>query len=201
MKLDHRAQNRSGRPNAGDNAMSDLVVIVYPSEAKAEEMRTKLLELQNEYLIDIRDAVIAVRREDGKVKLNQLMNTTAAGAISGGFWGTLVGLIFLMPLLGAAVGVASGALGGALADFGINDDFMKKLATKLTPGSAALFVEIRKMTQDKVLEAIKGTGGELLQTSLNHTKEQALREAISAHVPPAAETSTPPPSPNPSPSI
>ncbi|HET6389902.1 DUF1269 domain-containing protein [Hyphomicrobium sp.] len=181
--------------------MSDLVVIVYPSEAKAEEMRTKLLELQNEYLIDIRDAVIAVRREDGKVKLNQLMNTTAAGAISGGFWGTLVGLIFLMPLLGAAVGVASGALGGALADFGINDDFMKKLATKLTPGSAALFVEIRKMTQDKVLEAIKGTGGELLQTSLNHTKEQALREAISAHVPPAAETSTPPPSPNPSPSI
>ena len=181
--------------------MSDLVVIVYPSEAKAEEMRTKLLELQNEYLIDIRDAVIAVRREDGKVKLNQLMNTTAAGAISGGFWGTLVGLIFLMPLLGAAVGVASGALGGALADFGINDDFMKKLATKLTPGSAALFVEIRKMTQDKVLEAIKGTGGELLQTSLNHTKEQALREAISAHVPPAAETSTPPPSTNPSPSI
>lgn len=181
--------------------MSDLVVIVYPSEAKAEEMRTKLLELQNEYLIDIRDAVIAVRREDGKVKLNQLMNTTAAGAISGGFWGTLVGLIFLMPLLGAAVGVASGALGGALADFGINDDFMKKLATKLTPGSAALFVEIRKMTQDKVLEAIKGTGGELLQTSLNHTKEQALRDAISAHVPPAAETSTPPPSPNPSPSI
>jgi len=181
--------------------MSDLIVIVYPTEARAEEMRSKLLDLQSQYLISIGDAVIAIRQPDGRVKLNQLMNTTAAGAISGGFWGTLVGLIFLMPLLGAAVGVASGALGGALADYGINDDFMKKLASKLTPGSAALFVEIRKMTEDKVLEAIRGTGGELLQTSLDHTKEQALREAISAHVAPPPELppieGTPPPSPNP----
>lgn len=172
--------------------MSDLIVIVYPTEAKAEEMRAKLLDLQNQYLLSIGDAVIAVRREDGKVKLNQLLNTTAAGAITGGFWGTLVGLIFLMPLLGAAVGVASGALGGALADYGINDDFMKNLASKLKPGSAALFVEIKKMTEDKVLDAIKGTGGELLQTSLDHTKEQALREAISAHVPPPFEGSMTP---------
>jgi uncharacterized membrane protein len=182
--------------------MSDLIVIVYPSEAKAEEMRAKLLDLQNQYLLSIGDAVIAVRREDGKVKLNQLLNTTAAGAVTGGFWGTLVGLIFLMPLLGAAVGVVSGALGGALADYGINDDFMKKLASKLKPGSAALFVEINKMTEDKVLEAIKGTGGEVLQTSLDHTKEQALREAIAAHVPPPSEAArtlseaTPPPNTN-----
>jgi uncharacterized membrane protein len=73
--------------------MSDLVAIVYPTEAKAEEMRTKLLSLQKEYLIEIGDAVIAVKHDDGKVKLNQLLNTTAAGAISGGFWGTLVGII------------------------------------------------------------------------------------------------------------
>jgi len=164
--------------------MSDLVAIVYPTEAKAEEMRTKLFSLQKEYLIEIGDAVIAVKHEDGKVKLNQLLNTTAAGALSGGFWGTLVGMIFLMPLLGAALGAASGALGGALTDYGINDDFMKELATSLQPGNAALFVEIKKMTDDKVLEAIKGTGGIVLKTSLDHTKEQALRNAIAA-TPPA----------------
>jgi uncharacterized membrane protein len=160
--------------------MSDLVVIVYSTEAKAEEMRTKLLSLQKEYLIEIGDAVIAVKHEDGKVKLNQLLNTTAAGAISGGFWGTLVGIIFLMPLIGAALGAASGALSGALTDYGINDDFMKELAASLQPGNAALFVEIRKMTDDKVLDAIKGSGGTVLKTSLNHTKEQALRDAIAA---------------------
>jgi uncharacterized membrane protein len=100
----------------------------------------------------------------------------------------LVGMIFLMPLLGAAVGAASGALGGALTDYGINDDFMKELAASLQPGSAALFVEIKKMTGDKVLDAIKGTGGVVLKTSLDHTKEQALRDAIAA--PPAVAPAT-----------
>ena len=109
--------------------MSDLVVIVYPSEAKAEEMRTKLLELQNQYLIDIRDAVIAVRREDGKVKLNQLMNTTAAGAISGGFWGTLVGLIFLM--------CAKPGLVGSIAAMAISLVAGKWLASRATRPSVA----------------------------------------------------------------
>ena len=99
-------------------------------------------------------------------------------------------MIFLMPLLGAAVGAASGALGGALADYGINDQFMKDLAASIQPDNAALFVEFKKMTDDKVLEAIKGTGGVVLKTSLDHTKEQALRDAIAATPPPAA-TGTP----------
>jgi uncharacterized membrane protein len=170
--------------------MSDLVVIVYPTEAKAEEMRAKLASLEKEYLLTLGDAVIAVKHADGTVKLNQLVNMTATGALSGGLWGTLVGMIFLMPLVGAAIGAASGALGGALSDFGINDAFMKELAAKLQPGDAALFVEVKKMTGDKVLDAIKGTGGVVLKTSLDNTKEKALREAIAA-APASAENVTP----------
>jgi uncharacterized membrane protein len=160
--------------------MSDLVVIVYPTEAKAEEMRQKLIGLQKDYLIELSDAVIAVKLDSGKVKLNQLMNTTAVGAVSGGFWGLLIGALFLMPLLGASLGAASGALAGALSDFGINDAFMKDLSANLKPGNAALFLLIHKMTTDKVLDAIKGTGGTVLRTSLDHTKEQALRDALAA---------------------
>lgn len=168
--------------------MSDLVVIVYPTEARAEEMRSKILSLQKEYLIEIGDAAIAVMHQDGKVKLNQLLNTTALGAASGSFWGLLIGAIFLMPVFGVALGAASGALGGALTDYGVNDAFMKELAATLQPGNAALFVLINKMTGDKVLEAIKGTGGVVLKTSLDHSREQALRDAISGapSAPPAA---------------
>src|ERR1700744_1872146 len=147
--------------------MSDLVVIVYPSEAKAEEVRQRLLKLQKEYLITINDAVIAVKTEAGTVKLNQLVNTTAMGAASGSFWGLLIGVLFLNPILGVALGAASGALGGALSDFGINDQFMKQLAESIQPGNAALFVLIKEMTGDKVLEQIKGYGGVVLKTSLN----------------------------------
>ncbi|KQU54642.1 hypothetical protein ASG72_03140 [Bosea sp. Leaf344] len=168
--------------------MSDLVVIVYPTEARAEEMRSKIISLQKEYLIEIGDAAIAVMQDGGKVKLNQLLNTTALGAASGSFWGLLIGAIFLMPIFGVAIGAASGALGGALTDFGVNDAFMKELASSLQPGNAALFVLINKMTGDKVLEAMKGTGGVVLKTSLDHSREQALRDAIAntASAPPAA---------------
>jgi uncharacterized membrane protein len=135
--------------------MSDLVVIAFPTEAKAEEVRQKLLDMQKEYLIELGDAVIAVKDAQGRLKLNQLINTTAAGAVSGTFWGTLIGLIFMMPLAGAAIGAASGALGGALTDVGLDDRWMK------------------------VLEGLKGEGGKVMKTSLDHTKEAALQAALS----------------------
>ncbi len=165
--------------------MSDLIAIVYPTEAKAEEVRQRLIDLQKEYLITLADAVIATRDDSGKVRLNQMLHTTAAGALSGSFWGLLVGVIFLNPLLGVAVGAASGAVGGALTDVGINDEFMKQLATKLTPGSAALFVLVREMTADKVLKEISGFGGEVLRSSLDETKEKVLRDALQSASNPA----------------
>lgn len=173
--------------------MSDLVVVVYPTEEKAEEIRQRLFALQKEYLIQIGDAVIATKNENGQVKLNQLMNTTAVGAVSGGFWGLLIGTLFLMPLVGAAVGAASGALGGALSDFGIDDKFMKSLGESLQPGNAALFVLVQSVTGDKVLDHLRGSGGVVLKTSLDHSKEQALREALAGQ-PLAAPEAPPAPS-------
>ena len=158
--------------------MSDLIAIVYPSEEKAEEVRKRILELQKEYLIKVGDAVIATKTDKGEVKLNQLFNMTAAGATSGGFWGLLIGVLFLNPLLGVAIGAASGAVGGALTDIGIDDKFMKELSAGLHPGNAALFVLVAEMTSDKVLNDIKQFGGTVLKTSLDETKEQALRDAL-----------------------
>src|SRR5262245_5291272 len=163
--------------------MADMIAVVFDSENKAEEVRNTILSLQKEYLIEIGDAAIAVKMADGKIKLNQLMNTTAAGAAGGGFWGLLIGVLFLNPLLGVAAGAASGALAGALTDVGINDKFMKGLAAQdLKPGEAVLFVLIKKVTGDKVLERLKGVGGRVLQTSLDHTREDALRKALAANV-------------------
>ena len=169
--------------------MSDLIAIVYPSEAKAEEVRQRLFDLKKQYLIEFSDAVIAVKTDAGPVKLNQLVNTTAAGAASGSFWGLLIGVLFLNPLIGVALGAASGALGGALTDYGINDAFMKELAANLKPGDAALFVLIQNMTADKVLKEIQGAGGTVLKTSLDDTKEKVLREALAK----ATAAETPPP--------
>jgi uncharacterized membrane protein len=176
--------------------MSTLAVIGYDDVFKAEEVRLSLIKMQQDYLIDLEDAVVAVKGPAGKVKLHQAVNLTAAGAARGGFWGTLIGLIFLNPLLGLAVGAGAGAVTGALSDVGINDKFMKDLAETMKPGSSALFVLVRSMTPDKVLEELKGTGGTVLKTSLSHEDEGKLQAALSAE-PPARSTDSTRPSARP----
>ena len=158
--------------------MADLLVIEFPSEEKAEGVREMLLAMQKEYLVESGDAVVAVKEANGRVKLNQLFQPVAQGAVSGALWGSLIGLIFVMPLSGAAVGAASSALGGRLADLGISDDFMKQAARTLQSGNAALFLLIRKMTTDKVLAALHGAGGTVMRSSFDETKEEALQEAL-----------------------
>lgn len=165
--------------------MSTLVVIDYETEVKAEEVRLALLKMQKEYLIDLDDAVVVVRDQNGKVKLRQLYNLTAAGAASGGFWGALIGLIFLSPLFGFAIGSAAGAISGALKDVGIDDGFMKQLGATLKPGTAALCILVRQMTADKVIEELQKYGGTLIKTNLCNENEAKLREALASVQKPA----------------
>ena len=154
--------------------MSDLIVIAFDDEASGFELRAELVKMQGEYLIEMEDAVVVTRAGEDGFTLHQAVNLTAAGALGGGFWGTLIG---------AAVGAASGALAGRLTDIGINDDFMRDTARALPPGGSAVFVLLRKMTADKVLDRLQSfhRRGRVLQTSLSQQDEDRLRDALSGH--------------------
>jgi uncharacterized membrane protein len=158
--------------------MSSLVVVAYDDIHKAEEVRLTLWKLQQDYLIDLEDAVVVIKKPDGKIKLNQAVNLTAMGAATGTFWGLLIGALFLSPFFGAAVGAGSGAIAGALSDVGINDQFMKDVAAALKPGTSALFVLVRSATPDKVAEKIQGTGGKIIRTNLTHEDEAKLQAVL-----------------------
>jgi uncharacterized membrane protein len=157
-----------------------MIVISFDDAQTAFAMRAELAKMQTEYLIEMEDVVVVTKDDAGKVKLHQAQNLTAMGAVSGGFWGSLIGLIFLNPLLGAAVGAGAGALSGKLTDIGINNDFMEDLGETFKPGCSALFVLVRKVTGDKVLAGLSEfTGkGKVLQTSLTAEKEEALRKVV-----------------------
>ncbi|MEM9696039.1 MAG: DUF1269 domain-containing protein, partial [Myxococcota bacterium] len=140
------------------------------------------------HLIDLDDALVVVRDNDGKVRLNQLHNLTLSGALSGGFWGLLLGAIFTLPVLGPAVvaipfvssifGAGFGALNGTLMDIGVDDDFARSCGEKLTPGTSALFVLVRSATEDKVLDEIGPYGGDVLTTSLSREQEARIQKAL-----------------------
>jgi uncharacterized membrane protein len=162
--------------------MSDLVVVLFKDQSTAFEMRAALARMQKQYIIELEDAVVVTKDEKGKLKLHQAMNLTVAGAASGGFWGMLIGLIFLNPLLGWAAGTSVGALSGKLSDIGIDDKMMKELAESFSDGDSALFVLVRKATPDKVLEGLKEFAGKgkVLKTSLKQDSEEELRAVIEA---------------------
>ena len=161
--------------------MSDLIVVAYPDQFRAAEVRATLHRLQTEYLLDLEDACVVTKDGAGKVKLHQAVNLTAEGALSGGFWGMLIGMLFFNPLLGGLIGASAGALGGVASDFGINDDFIRELGGQLQPNSSAIFILARKVTPDKVLAELSKFGGTILQTSLTKDVETHWQAALSGN--------------------
>ena len=157
--------------------MSTLVAIAYDDLDKAKEVMGTVGGLVKEHSLTLEDAVIVEHRANGKMKLHQ-PSLAGLGAASGALWGGLIGLIFLMPLLGMAVGAASGAAGGALSDYGIDDNFMKELGNKLPEGGAAVFVLVKDATRDKVVPEIAKYGGQVIQSSLEDEAEASLQEAL-----------------------
>lgn len=161
--------------------MANLVVLGFDDKASAEKVFQLATEtLPKQQLLQVGDAALVWREQDGKPRIQQAVNTTAAGAVGGAFWGTLIGLIFLNPLLGAAVGAGAGAISGKLTDVGIDDSMIKQLARELEPGKAAVFALVANATQDRVIEAIKPYNPHVIQTSLSHDDQEALTKALQA---------------------
>jgi uncharacterized membrane protein len=158
--------------------MNKLVAIAYPDPATAERVRAELVEATKERLIQLDDAVVIERQPDGKVKLHQAMSPSGAGAAGGALWGGLIGLLFLAPLFGMAIGAASGALAGKFTDVGVDDDFMKRVGTSIPEGGAALILLGQSDAPEKVLERVGSYGGEVIQTSLKPEEEERLRSAL-----------------------
>lgn len=167
--------------------MSDLVAIGFDTPEEADKVLLKLAGMKKEYLVDLEDAVVVIRDAGGKVHLKQSVNLTALGAtsglISGSMWGMLVGLLFLNPLAGLAIGglagAGAGALSGSLSDYGIDDKFVKSLGETIPNNSSALFVLVRKAQPEKVMAEFEGLRGRVIKTSLSPEQEERLRKALS----------------------
>jgi uncharacterized membrane protein len=185
--------------------MSTLVAITYPDVNQAGRVFNTLKRLVTEHALDMHDAVYVTKESSGEVDLHQLVNlpgeSAARGATGGALWGAVVGLLFLQPLAGAAVGAAigagTGAIAGMFSDYGIDDNFVRQLSAQMTPNSSAIFVLIRRMTEDKVIPEISQYGGTVLRTSLSDEAEQRLQAAFSQQAaitrPPTSAPDTTPP--------
>ena len=155
--------------------MASLTVLKFSTPTGAEGMLDKIKSLQKQQLITLQDAAIVTWPEGRKSpKTKQLVNLAGMGALQGAFWGMLFGLIFFVPFFGLAVGAAFGALGGKMADYGIDDDFIKGVRDQVTEGTSALFLLTSDAVRDKVADELKGEEFELIASNLTKDQEAEL---------------------------
>jgi uncharacterized membrane protein len=158
--------------------MSDLIVFVFEEQDGATRMREKLLQLQKEGVISLRDAAVVVRRPDGEVKIKQLSNMTGEVAVGGGILGLLIGTLFLAPWLGLAIGAVGGALVGKRTDVGIDDKFIREVSEAVEPGHSALFLLVYRIVEKKVMPELAAYNAKVLRTTLSAEDENKLKEVL-----------------------
>ena len=160
--------------------MSTLIAIVYDKEQTGFDALNELGDLQKQQLITLEDAAVATKDEKGKVKVKQTLENQVAGssALWGGFWGLLIGLLFLAPIFWGLMGALLGYIFGRSTDVGIDDKFIKEVGESLDVGQSALFMLVVEATEDKVLEEMRQFGGDVYQTSLSKEDEEKLKKAL-----------------------
>ena len=161
--------------------MSDLIAIAYPDQAAVSRATANVAEAVHDGLLEVEDLVVIVRDEDGTVDVQQGGTGVGTAAVGGAMWGGLIGLIFLAPLLGMAVGALAGgaAWKSSFGDVGVAESFVNELRESLMPGSAALVLLVREVALDEILPRIQEQG-HVIRTSLSDNVEAQLAAALAA---------------------
>jgi uncharacterized membrane protein len=180
--------------------MPQLIVVGFKKDMyRASEVLNKLQEMNDDWEVDLHDAVAVYRDYNGKLRLDQSYQaTTAEGAGWGALWGSLIGATLAMPFTaGASAAVAAGALAtGALAggtfgagagaldaswwkdEFGIPDDFVTRVGSMIQPGDSAAYALLRTVNPDVVIDQFRGYGGTILSTTLNPDQEAKIEKVL-----------------------
>jgi uncharacterized membrane protein len=182
--------------------VAELIVVGFKKDMyRASEVLNELLELNDDWVVDLHDAVAVYRDYNGELRVDQSYQmTTGEGAAWGGLWGLLIGATLAIPFTagasaaaaagaiaaGAAGGTAIGAGAGAIDasswkdEFGIPDDFVKQVSTMVQPGDSAIYAILRVGDPDVVADQFRGYGGTILRTTLTRDQQAKVEKVLSA---------------------
>jgi len=176
--------------------MAQLVVVGFKKDMyRASEVLNDLQSLNDDWVVDLQDAVAVYRDYNGKLRVDQSYQMTSGeGAAWGGLMGSLIGLtIAAIPFTGGASAVAAGAAGGAALgagagaldaswwkdDFGIPDDFVKEVGTMIQPGDSAIYALLRTANPELLVAQFRGYGGTILSTTLSPDQQAKVEKVLS----------------------
>ncbi len=157
-----------------------MIVFAMPSVDGAYAMRDALDDLRAFDLVNIHDAAVVEHHTDGSVRIRQAFDLVGAGALGGVIWGALIGLIFLSPWVGMALGGLAGMLAGKFVDIGIDDEFIHEVGNHVQPGYSALFLLIDNWETSKALRLLADFDATIVRTTMPEDEETRLRDFFAA---------------------
>jgi uncharacterized membrane protein len=160
--------------------MSELITVGFKGEYTADEVLIDLLKLEEKHKINFGDAVVAIRKMDGIIKIKQSNLLVLTDAVLGSVFGIFGGPVGI--LVGGVIGAAVGESVKILKHIGISDDFVKSVAEILEPGSSAIFIYVNKSISESVVEELKKHHGKLFRSSLCIKDEEGLVKALGKSV-------------------
>jgi uncharacterized membrane protein len=167
---------------------------------RASEVLNELLSMNDDWVLDLHDAVAVYRDFNGKLRVDQSYQmTTGQGAAWGGLWGLLIGATLAIPFTGgasaaaAAGAIAAGAAGGTALgaglgamdaeswkdEFGIPEDFVQQVCVLIQPGDSAIYAILRVGNPDIVADQFRGYGGTILRTTLSRDQQAKVEKVLS----------------------
>ena len=179
--------------------MEDLIVVSYDNQYKAQETINVLRSLNDNWLVNLYDAVAVTRDVNGSLRVQDSYKmTTPEGAGWGVFWGTLIGGLIFAPFTGgmsaaAAAGtVAAGAIGGGALggvtgavgadlekeDFGLSEEFVYQVSAQIKPGNSAIFALADSSNPEGVANFFRGTGGTIISTNLTPQQRDRVQQVL-----------------------
>ncbi len=160
--------------------MSHLVVITFDNMEEADRVLEALQAVRDEKQLELDDAAVVVKDAEGAVRIeNRVDRGVKVGAVGGGLLGLAIGFLLGGPVVSAALGAVAGAMGGDLANLGIDQRFINDVSQALEPGTSALFVMVGRADPQAVIEALRPFRGKVYYTALPAETEAELRRLLS----------------------
>lgn len=159
--------------------MTAFTVWKFDNSDGAEQAQAILREAERDGLVTIVDhAVVTWPKGADKPHSHVGHDDKRRGTVWGGFLGVLIGMLFFIPLIGAATGAAIGAAVKAMNGTGIGKEELETIREQVTPGTSALFMVTENADLDGLGERMHGMKWKLVSTNLTDAERGVLVETF-----------------------
>lgn len=175
MRLVYRGPETEGEPI--------LIGLSFDDKFRAQEFLTAMTRLSSVGSLQLRDAVVVSKGDDGNVRVRETVDPQAGrSALSSAVWTGLLGLLVGGPVgwvAGMGLGAGAGAITAKVVDLGVPDEWVDWFREVVDAGTTTVVILAEDIDVEAFeAEARRFAGAELVHSTLPAVALEQLRQAL-----------------------